>query len=66
MERKVGEIFFDGNVTLQVKKAEREYSCWGCYYNVLGQCTRNCDIAGACTRNLRLDRQFIIFKEIQL
>ena len=66
MERKVGEIFFDGNVTLQVEKAEHECSCFGCYYNVPDGCYRNYNTAGSCARLLRSDRQFIIFKEIQL
>lgn len=66
MERKVGEIFFAGNVTLQVEKAERECSCFGCYYNVPDGCIRSYDIAGPCVRPLRTDHQFIIFKEIQL
>lgn len=31
-ERQLGEIFFDGNVKLEVKRGENAISCKGCYY----------------------------------
>lgn len=65
-ERKVGEIFVDGNVFLQVEKVCDQHGCWGCYYNIPNGCARNRDAAGPCTDALRTDRQFVIFKEIQL
>lgn len=30
--RQLGEIFFDGNVKLEVKRADNAISCKGCYY----------------------------------
>lgn len=65
IERKIGEIFFDGNVSLQVKLSEDLLSCSGCYYNQNG-CIRNRDAAGPCTGRLRTDNHYVIFKEIQL
>lgn len=65
-ERKLYEIFFDGNVALQVEKPEHGLSCSGCYYDSPRGCVCNRGVAGACTDLLRTDVQFVIFKEIQL
>lgn len=65
-ERKIGEIFFDGNVALQVEKSSFGFGCWGCYYSMPNGCARNRDAAGACSDLLRTDHQFVIYKEIQL
>ena len=65
-EREIGEIFFDGNVALQVEIAGKLDSCSGCYYNDNDGCLRNRELAGHCTPQFRTDRQLIIFKEIQL
>lgn len=35
MERALNEIFFDGNVKLQVRRAANAISCKGCFYNIL-------------------------------
>ena len=33
MERKIGEKFQQGNVTLKVLKEDKNHWCIGCYYN---------------------------------
>lgn len=35
MERALNEIFFDGNVKLQVRRAANTISCKDCFYNTL-------------------------------
>lgn len=64
-ERKIGEIFFDGNVSLQVEKVVYGCSCSGCYYIVFNDCIRNYDTAGSCVNAYRTDHNFVIFKKIQ-
>lgn len=34
-DRQLGEIFFDGNVKLEVCEARNSISCSGCFYNML-------------------------------
>lgn len=62
IERKIGEIFFDGNVTLQVEESVSGLSCTGCYYDDITGCLLNREAAGSCMEALRSDHQFVIFK----
>ena len=53
MERALNEIFFDGNVKLQVRRAANTISCKGCYYNTLVRrayvdCKRSADKEAVC------------------
>jgi len=45
MERGIGEIFFDGNVKLEVREARTSISCKDCFYNVA---VRRKDIKCTC------------------
>lgn len=67
--RQLGEIFFDGNVKLQVVEGDNCISCRGCFYNQLNGrgewcCGRRLQLTGFCQRSFRDDGISVIFKEI--
>lgn len=55
MERQIGEIFQDGEVTLKVEKEREIHSCEGCYYDLF-DCSKN-----KCTERERSDETSVIF-----
>ena len=61
MERKQGEIFKDGNVTLKV---ETGCNCAPCFYNTPKHCTRIKSIVGPCSSTSRDDKNEVINKKI--
>jgi len=58
MERKIGEVFQDGEVTLKV---EEHPNCEGCYFDMLPTCSIN---AGDCADGSRSDDKNVIFTQI--
>lgn len=60
MERQIGEIFKDGEVTLKVELETMQGSCKGCYYDPFKQCpnSRNETICNGIDRD---DKQDVIF-----
>ena len=61
MEKKQGEVFKDGNVTLKV---ETGCNCAPCFYNTTKHCTRIKSIVGPCSSTSRDDKTEVIFKKI--
>lgn len=61
MEKKQGEVFKDGNVTLKV---ETGCNCAPCFYNTTKHCTRIRSIVGPCSSTSRDDKTEVIFKKI--
>jgi len=60
MERKIGEIFQDENVTLKVKKAKGTFSCLGCYWENELEPRDKCH-SQACLPSYRTDKKSVIF-----
>jgi len=60
MERKIGEVFHDGKVTLKVKKAKRMFSCLGCYWKDELEPKNNCH-SQLCLPSYRTDKKSVIF-----
>jgi len=56
MERAIGEIFQDCEVTLKVEKEKDFMECIGCYYFGSGICQRI-----KCIRYERIDKTSVIF-----
>ena len=67
MERKIGEKFQQGNVTLKVLKEDKNHWCVGCYYNhgALSTCWESemLENRGECRISHRNDKSGVIFKE---
>ena len=61
MERKIGEIFQDGEVTLKV---ECNNHCSGCFYDN-DECDNDIEVNGFCSKIRREDKTSIIFKKQQ-
>lgn len=63
MERKVGETFQDGNVTLKVEEGN---GCIDCFYeSKMGRCTAIDSMISSCSPIDRSDNKNIIFKKIE-
>ena len=57
MERQIGEIFQDGEVTLKVVYYEyKNTECDGCYYSGIGEC-----LVIKCTESERSDNESVMF-----
>lgn len=63
-EYKVGETFQIKNVKLQVKNANADGGCKGCYFYVGNDCCAICSI-GACSRFTREDKTNVIFVKVE-
>lgn len=67
MERKIGEKFQQGNVTLKVLKEDKNHWCVGCYYNHggLSDCFFKDTLSnrGECRIGHRSDNSGVVFKE---
>lgn len=61
MERKIGEIFKDGNVTLKVKQGKE---CGKCHYEIFN-CGKKRELLGFCASCFRSDRIPVHFVEVQ-
>lgn len=61
MERKIGEVFQDGDVTLKVIKQKR--NCNGCFYRpkLSMRCVSSLELSGNCMPRLRNDNERVIF-----
>jgi hypothetical protein len=60
MERKIGEVFKDGEVTLKVELETDEGSCKRCYYDPFRQCP-NSLLETSCNGYDREDKIDVIF-----
>ena len=67
MERKIGEKFQQGNVTLKVLKEDQNHWCIDCYYNHgrLSTCweSKTLENRGECRKGMRGDKSGVVFKE---
>ena len=67
MERKIGEKFQQGNITLKVLKEDQNHWCVGCYYNhgALSDCFCEgiLENRGECRKGHRTDNAGVHFKE---
>lgn len=60
MERKIGEVFTDGQIELITIKST---TCTGCFYSGKNKrCTKDMGVAGYCAPKKRKDAESIIFK----
>ena len=64
MERKIGEVFYDGTTKLEVVE---HLSCGGCHYYDVKKCLNrvSSEIRGKCSPRDRRDKTSIIFKEVK-
>ena len=60
MERKIGEIFKDGNVTLKVEQNE---GCVKCHYGIY-DCGKKRELIGFCASYFRSDRISVGFAQV--
>lgn len=63
MERKIGEVFQDGEVTLKVELETSEGSCKRCYYDPFMQCPNSLE-ESTCVGLEREDNTDVIFTQI--
>ena len=63
-ERKIGEVFNYAGVRLQVREANKEHLCLGCYFNRNSHCYKPYDGVGNCT-DVGRKRVNIIFREVK-
>jgi len=59
MERKIGEVFIDGERKLKVVKANE---CCGCIYENPISCLKEIEVTGLCSSLMRRDKISVIFK----
>lgn len=64
MERKIGEKFNYGDVTLEVKENTNGKSCGDCYF-LHNWCAESFDTRGKCSKRARDDKRDVYFKEIK-
>lgn len=62
MERKIGEIFFDGNSKMQCVRATS--GCSGCAFGSYGVCCVPFETFGSCGSFFRSDKTDVIFKQL--
>jgi len=60
MERKIGEVFKDGEIKLKVKRSKNVFSCIGCHYDDIIECPNVLNI-NICYHKLRSDHKSVIF-----
>lgn len=64
MERKIGEKFNYGDVTLEVKENTNGKSCGDCYF-LNNWCAESFDTRGKCSKRAREDKREVYFKEVK-
>jgi hypothetical protein len=62
-EYKIGEKFKYAGVELEVCREQPEGDCVGCYFEFMGY--RDCRGEIWCSGNIRVDKQWVIFKEVK-
>lgn len=67
MERRIGEQFYYGGVTLEVCVAKSPISkpCEDCYFLHNEKCFKFMDITGKCSDTFREDKRSVYFKEVE-
>lgn len=63
MERRIGEQFNYGEVTLEVAEATEDNLCGDCYFLLNDRCFESMDKTGKCS--LREDKRGVYFKEVK-
>ena len=64
MERKIGEKFNYGDVTLEVTENTNGKSCGDCYF-LHNWCAESFDTRGKCSKRARDDKREVYFKEVK-
>ena len=59
-ELKIGEIFKDGKVRLEVQKADNRFNCERCYHDGVEECHER---TKTCCAKFRKDHTSVIFVE---
>ena len=65
MERRIGEQFNYGDVTLEVTESTKGYPCGNCYFMLNDWCFKFANITGKCSGEFRTDKRDVIFKEVE-
>ena len=64
MERKIDEVFKDGENKIRVYKSE-DGSCTRCFYGDDSNCTKVLGLVGYCAAEMRDDDEDVIFKIVK-
>ena len=64
MERKIGEKFNYGDVTLEVTESHKSDGCCDCYF-LPNWCSESFDTRGKCSKRARDDKRDVYFKEVK-